>query len=430
MRLQAWFGIFYNERVPRRAAARLTSIVLTVVVLLCFDIGSAYNNPGPTDPVASARCLATGECSGATLPGLGPVESQLARQFPPGFERAPAPVAAPRNPAVPGPVCAASEGLKKIPQALREHLLKLSRAEQAGACARAVSTLAPLRNQLRDAYENAKPASLADKFVSAATDYVDTCFTRGLLLDRGALTPAEEKFMRAHIGFIVLRQNLKWEDSQPICHAVRLGRFVVTAQHCVPTNSAAYKAGAGYTPEIAFRFLDRPTSYGLVLRKLGTDKGYAEERNLDYAVLEIPTAPDLNEEIAPLLGKMELFADFYNLTANIYLRVAGNVHSGAAFDFHRATRVEHSALCRPAYIAPNGLFLHACQTESGISGAPLFQRQNGRLVFVGIHNGVTEALEDPQLSACALGLPNYGVIVPPDVPLGIPLRVEIQPRRQ
>lgn len=420
---RVWFrSICSSPAQRRRAAARLGAITVAVIVLQVIDVGIAWNNPGPTDPVASARCLATGECSGATPPGIAPLESQLAPQSSEGLERAPTPNRTQSGSTDAAPVCVASEGLKKIPQPLRARLLELSRAEQAGACARAVGVLSPLRYQLRDAYESAKPALLADKFVNAASDYVNACFTRNLLLDRGAVTPAEEKFMRAHIGFIVLRNNLKWEDSQPICHAVRLGRFVVTAQHCVPTNSEAYKAGAGYTPEIAFRFLDRPTNYGLVLRKLGAEKGYAEERNLDYAVLEIPNAPDLNEETAPLLGKMELFADFYNLTANIYLRVAGNVHSGAAFDFHRATRVEHSALCRPAYIAPNGIFLHACQTESGISGAPLFQRQNGRLVFVGIHNGVTEALEDPQLSACTRGLPNYGVIVPPEVLLGMPLR--------
>jgi len=417
MRPQAWFRVAENWRALRRAATRLTAIAAAVIVLLCFEIGNALSNPGPTDPVASARCLATGECSGPTAPVTTPLETQSGRQLPEGFERgpAPAPGRVQIRPAAAAPICAASEGLKKIPPALRAHLLNLSRAPSAGNCSQAVGVLAPLRNQLRDAYEKSKPTSLADKFVNAATDYVNACFTRGLLLDRGDLTPAEEKFMQAHIGFIVLRQNLNWEDSQPVCHAVRLGRFVVTAQHCIPTNSEAYKAGAGYTPEIAFRFLDRPTNYGLVLRKLGSTKGYELERNRDYAILEIPAAPGLDEDIAPLVGKMELFGDFFNLTANIYLRVTAKVHSGAAFDFRRATRVEHSALCRPAYIAPNGLFLHACQTEAGISGAPMFQRQNGRLVFVGIHNGVTEALDDPALAACTRGLPNYGVIVPPSV---------------
>jgi hypothetical protein len=37
-----------------------------------------------------------------------------------------------------------------------------------------------LRDQLRDAYESAKPASLANKFVGAATDYVNAYFTHGL----------------------------------------------------------------------------------------------------------------------------------------------------------------------------------------------------------------------------------------------------------
>jgi hypothetical protein len=47
-------------------------------------------------------------------------------------------------------------------------------------CAQAVGVLAPLRDQLRDAYESAKPASLADKFVNSATDYVNAYFTHGL----------------------------------------------------------------------------------------------------------------------------------------------------------------------------------------------------------------------------------------------------------
>lgn len=425
MHLQAWLTSIGNPPMnARRAAISLGAIALAVVVVQFIDIRSAFDNPGPspTDPVASARCLATGECSGPARPSSAPLESQLARQSLEGLERAPTREQAPRSFAATTPVCAASQGLKNLPQALREHLLELTRAEQAGSCSQAVNVLAPLRVQLQTTYESARPESMADKFVNAATDYVNACFTRTMLLDRGALTPAEEHFLRAHIGFIVLRQNLSWEDSQPTCHAARLGRFVVTAQHCVPANSESYKAGRGYTPEIAFRFLDRPTNYGLVLRKLGSEKGFTQERNLDYAILEIPGAPDLAEDIAPLVGKMELFADFYNLTANVYLRVAANIHSGAALDFQRATRVEHSALCRPAYIAPNGLFLHACQTEAGISGAPLFQRQNGRLVFVGIHNGVTEALEDPSLAACALGLPNYGVNIPPSVLTGMPVR--------
>jgi hypothetical protein len=136
MRLQARFRVIDNWRARRRAAARLTAIAAAVVILLCFDIGNALSNPGPdrtqTRPAATAS------------------------------------------------VCAASEGLKNIPPALRAHLFNLVRDTNAGNCSQAVNVLAPLRDQLRDAYESAKPASLANKFVIAATDYVNACFTHGL----------------------------------------------------------------------------------------------------------------------------------------------------------------------------------------------------------------------------------------------------------
>lgn len=235
-----------------------------------------------------------------------------------------------------------------------------------------------------------------------------------MLQSRGDVSSADQQFLQKHIGVILLRRSLSWGDAQPICHAARLGRLVITAQHCVPSNSEAYAAGAGRTPEIGFRFLDNNTVFNLNLRKLGTKKGYVEERNRDFAILEILNLPsNLEEDINSLVGKMELFGDFYNLTSNIYQRIA-NRAQGAA-ELQHTARIEHSLLCRPAHIAANGIFLHACQTESGVSGAPLFQRQNGRLVFVGIHNGVTSALDEPNLSSCKAGLPNYGITVPPEI---------------
>jgi hypothetical protein len=136
MRPQAWFRVAENWRALRGAATRLTAIAAAVVILLCFDIGGALSNPGP----------------GRTQ----------------------------TRPAATAPVCAASEGLKNIPPALRAHLFNLVRDTNAGNCSQAVNVLAPLRDQLRDAYESAKPASLANKFVGAATDYVNAYFTHGL----------------------------------------------------------------------------------------------------------------------------------------------------------------------------------------------------------------------------------------------------------
>lgn len=380
----------------------------------------------PVDPVPSAQCLATGTCTKPAQPDKGgrpgsdnpnPVQRPRTNSLG-GLERSPFADGAQSGPALAAPNCAASAELKQISPALRQKLLTLSGSQNATDCTRAVAKLSPLREQLRYAYENALPEDLSEHFTKAATDYIHSCLGDNMLLDQGALTLTEEGFLRAHTGFIVQRISAAPQDTQPICEAARLGKLVVTAQHCVPMNSSSHNDGGGYARAIAFRFLDQATNYDVVPRLFND----TADRSLDYAILEIVGAPELREKIEPLVGKMELFSDFYDLTANMYLRVVNKQTGDTAVDLRRATLFEHSTLCRPAYIATNGLFLHACQTEAGLSGTPLFQRQNGRLVFVGIHNGVTEALEDPSLAACAHGLPNYGVSIPPSALMGIQSR--------
>jgi len=376
----------------------------------------------PVNPVPAADCLATGTCAQPTQQrrqrprsdNTNPLQERMTISST-GMERLLVADGAPSEPALVSTTCAASVGLKNISPALRQRLLALGASQEARNCARAVEKLSPLRDRLQAAYENALPEDQSVQFTEAAADYIAYCLGDNLLLDQGALTPADESFLRAHTGFIVKRTRTAPHKAKPVCQAARLGKLVVTAQHCVPAAAASYGVDSDTASQVAFRFLDRPALYDLAPRLLNA----AAERHLDYAILEIVGAPELWEDVAPLVGKIELFSDFYNLTANIYVRIVDRQRGDTAIDFGRAALFEHSTLCRPAYIAPNGLFLHACQTEAGLSGTPLFQRQHGRLAFVGMHNGVTEALEDPSLAACAHGLPNYGVSVPPSALLGI-----------
>lgn len=413
----------------------------TIVAVLFFASANTrsaapMDDPGPTDPVASVRCLLTGDCrmkdgfersDGGTERETVMVKEPdwwaiLMPEFAPrAFEKELRwPVAKRSKESPASTACIASAGLKNIPQRLREQLVRISKAPTIQACAVSVATLTPLRDELyASGYQRTAEAQsrvLAgrlQRFKRAADNYVNACLKDEVMLDLGRPKLADEEFMRSHVGLILLKRGLTWDDARPVCHAARLGHLVITAQHCVPTNSEAYQAAGGPTAELAFRFLDKPQIYPLTLLDLGNGPKYViEDRQRDYAIFKIASvARELDEEVRPLLGNIELFGDFYNLTANVYVRVAAKDQSPT--DFRQLTRMEHSTLCRPAFIGPRGMFMHACHTEAGTSGSPFFQMQNGRLVFVGIHNGVSEALDEPGWAACAGGLPNYGVTITP-----------------
>lgn len=406
-------------------------------------------DPGPTNPVASVRCMLTGDCrmQDGFERGDGGTEREtvmvkepdwwsiLMPEFAPhAFEKELRwPVAKRSTESPASTACVASAGLKNIPPRLREQLLRISASRTTQACAASVTTLTPLRDELyASGYQrtaeaqNRVLAGRIQRFKRAAEIYVKSCLNDEALLDLGRPKPADQEFMQTHVGLILLKRNLTWDDARPVCHAARIGHLIITAQHCVPTNSDSYQAGSGPTAELGFRFLDKQRVYPLSLRELGNGPRYViEDRQRDYAVFEIATdAPELTEEVRPLLGNIELFQDFYNLTANVYVRVAAKEQTPS--DFDQLTRMEHSTLCRPAFIGPRGMFMHACHTEAGTSGAPFFQMQNGRLVFVGIHNGVSEALDEPGWAACAGGLPNYGVTIAPGIVLKhIPRRTAV-----
>jgi hypothetical protein len=411
------------------AVAAITVVCTGAALLSAIRKGETE----PTDPVASARCLLTGQCSGALQlsdeprsgfqrepdsPGFEPEPEWwdvLARAIAPEhrLEREPTwPEAKPRGKSSSAKTCIASAGLKKMPASLRERIVASTNTAAANACSKAVETLIPLRDQLyAGAFDNNGHDARMARFEHAAAGYVGACFNETILLNNGAPSAADEQFMKSHAGQIVMRRTLTWDSARPVCHAARVGQTVITAQHCIPTNSESYKVGRGPIPELGFRFFGQTKIHPLTLHRLGNGpRRMIDDRSRDYAVLQIVGAPDLAEKSQDFVGKLDLFADFFMISSNVYLRIAQKVR-GDEVGFTYSTRTEHSSLCRPSFVAPNGLFLHACHTEAGVSGAPLFQRRNGRLVLVGIHNGVTEALEDPALSACAAGLPNYGISI-------------------
>lgn len=311
--------------------------------------------------------------------------------------------------------CKAESALKNLPAALKKRARLLSTSPQATACSAAVTALLPFREPLFEEYERQNPRRLESKYVEMATYFKNACLSDNLLHEGDRLSATDQEFLKRHVGLIVLRVNAEWQQPEPLCHAYRSGRFVITAQHCAPTDvmTDSYVYGK-YEERIAFRYFDSPTLFGLKLRFTGTRGEPLSNagRHRDVAVYEVE-APEITQSFeTDRIGRPTLFGDFIVLQSNLYSRIANSVHSGASNDFMKTITTEQSILCRPAYMDAKGLFLHGCQTEGKTSGAPIFQKRDGRLILVGLHTGRTDSIEQVDLASCAAGLPNYGVSLP------------------
>ncbi len=109
-----------------------------------------------------------------------------------------------------------------------------------------------------------------------------------------------------------------------------------------------------YLENIAFRFFNSPTLYGLSLREFGSAVEPALDPEHDFALLQTVGAPEMRqpEGAVPRLGTMRLNEDLYAVTTDIFLRIAADVRSGAKLDLPGRSVFNHSILCRPAHIAP------------------------------------------------------------------------------
>lgn len=382
----------------RTAPTWQACLIASVFVLAALQGAALAQAPPPPLPVpvfsdltVVTKCLAGGGCTRA----------------PAGTE------SAPRS------ACVAEETLKTMPAQMRAESLAFSKSEAVARCHAATATIAPLSESIRDAYLGQLQTAQTAGQTTAARNYIDACMSPQVLTNAGPLTAIEQAYLHESVGLIVERRNPQWSGPQPVCTAMALGRYVITARSCLPATVTAQTQRGALLEDIAFRFFDRPTLYGLSLHRFGTDRDPSIDPELDFALLETVNAPELSrpERSVPPLGTMRLNEDFFALTTDIFLRVAAGDRGGANFDLNQTTRIQHSTTCRPAHIEPNGLFLHACDMAASVvtRGAPLFQRQYGQLVFVGIQSGATKSLGDRALAACAPGLPNYGIAIPPDV---------------
>ena len=261
------------------------------------------------DPIAVGRCLAGQNCTGPA--------SQISSSFE---------LMRPRfgNKRGPGPPCAAEETIKSAPIALKFEVLNFMQSDFVARCRQAAIVLAPMRNKAFAATTTGPSNSFERAYVKAARNFSAECFTSRRILNHGPLTQAERNFLRQHVGLIVDRLDPRWPEARPVCEAARLGRFVITAQHCLPAGARKDEQSGSPLKAIGFRFFDRPTVFGLKLRKLGTSIDPTRDRARDYAVLEMTDAHGMDESIRSLIGTLRLFDDFIIATTSVDLRVIGD----------------------------------------------------------------------------------------------------------
>lgn len=382
-----------RNRRPLRRPGRL--LVPAVAFSLIYGVtvastpASSQPKPAADDSLAEVECLAGGSCGGPPAPS--------------SFES--------RQPAQ-RPLCVAEETIKSAPMRLKTEVLAFANSDMVAPCRQAALALAPKRDVMMSALESGSPALLEQSYGKAADDFSAACFTQRKILNHAQVTPAERTFLRDHVGLIVDQTRPARSSAKPVCEAARIGRFIITPEHCLPAAARAQAASGGIIKEIGFRFFDHPTVHSMKIRKLGTDAEPKRESPRDFAVLEIVNAPELDEPVEPLFGTMNLFEDFVVATTSVDLKVLRELNSGQAIDFGTAVQIRSNTICRPAHITRDGIFLHTCFPEGIVNvGAPFFQRQRGRLVLVGFQNGKTSSLPDPTLAACTRGLPNFGVAI-------------------
>jgi len=373
-----------------RTAGRWAVQAALLIVASGALLGSAIGQTAPassiplwiSDPVATARCLAGHGCGRSAVAA-----------------------------------CVAERTIETAPPALKAEALALSRSKPAEDCRAALAVLAPEREIIREIYRRAPQMLWSDEYIQSMRNYFAACLSSPrMALNRGPVTPAQEHFLDDHTGLIVRQNNPDWPGPQPICQAARLGQFIVTAERCLPAEIKANLRPGDYIPDLGFRFFNSPTIYGVSLHRFGTDKDIDVDQRRDYAIFKIPGTPSLQEDVEPLLGKARPLDDFVTVTAHIIGVLNRDLRTGAALNFDPATTIHKNTLCRPGYVSVDGLFLHGCLIDSALSvGAPMFQRQNGKYVFVGIHVGDTITLKEPSLAACARGLNKYGIAIPPSV---------------
>lgn len=331
------------------------------------------------------------------------------------------PWALPANPTETGPAILQRWEAVKLPGQIPPPALALLQEGAArqfvDGCGPAAKRWAALRDEL--------PRLEADEVetVAAATtiirDYADKC-----LATPDSLAPARRQYLDALVGVITFAND----PGLYRCTGTRLSATtVLTARHCLfaTPKSDAGPIGLGLLKFVLAGAPDSPLAI-LGVRQYPSglaDRNHFDEEGdpFDWVILDIATSGVAFPGVAT--GSP---AEFEAL--NVYgfqkaLAVAEDVERRharrhgtpiPATPWTAKMRVDRSPACLVAATVRDACFIHACQSDVGSSGSPVFRVEgNGGLTLVGMHIRSRRASES---SACASVLlptiPNIALVAP------------------
>lgn len=231
----------------------------------------------------------------------------------------------------------------------------------------------------------------------------------------------------------------------PYCHGYGYGDRILTARHCLtprqPQRVAFDVVAEGGTKTVVGVSLENWVDAGTkiyalkngekveIKAELDISAGpsiysgrsvFADDdldlRSHDWAVLKITNGPNF-----PKIGLLQTIDSPRDFSDRLFVvGINANAIWAEAFAFPdwdgrtlnwsivmNALRVDFSAACR-TFMFRRDMFFHMCQTEKGLSGAPIFLVKDDKLHLVGVQSGFAHANEhcDTDLGKLA---PNIGL---------------------
>lgn len=232
-----------------------------------------------------------------------------------------------------------------------------------------------------DAPDHVSALRLLAEYRDALVDYIDLCLKP---LDEGAFAAGDLDRVKARVGALVNHFRPGF-----VCTAVSHQGYLLTARHCV-----LERTGAALAPDfgaLIFTSIDGRKVDGFRRADLISTAHYAGARadaydpvrnGDDVVALKLPASVDFGSEFAT--GPAALGGRLVSIGYNANIRAMDKIAQIVEQPRPDRERIEHyrsdrGQMCR-ALVKKGGCLLHACQTESQMSGSPIFSlTADGRL---------------------------------------------------
>jgi hypothetical protein len=288
--------------------------------------------------------------------------------------------------------------------------MESSHLEQCRESARRLLELRSIDGEYTTSIGDIAPtAFMRDEYVSSLRSYRSACFSR---VDEGLGSVV----FGDSIGARILESAgvLRGPDGVERCGASIVAGRLVTARHCISfapceQSGCAIEIGSGWT------FENFSGSLSLVLpeRKLKDSEARSDRATVEDDWVAIDVGP-INQTRAPVsrIRAPTRWEPLFLISYNVHARLLSSGERGAPIDSNFEADVDLSPLCRVA-LSDGAILFHACQTDLGTSGSPLFGIDaDGEPALVGVQAGLSSKASNACTERLSQYFPNFAVALP------------------